>query len=439
MPYEFFLALRYLRSRRGTRRGWSAHVTALVAVLSIALGVAGLIVASALANGFQDEMRNKILRGTAHITLTRADHRLTTNRSALVAKLRGIRGVVDASATTYTGALLSTDEAATYAILRGIDRSAQHAIAEVQRALVAGSIEPLLEVRSPKVSEGSTDGLRKKEALFDAPGEESEELPVAEVVIGAELAARANLGVGDKAEIITGEGGGPLADRALQRRPVRVAGIFRFGLYEYDSTWVYLSFDQMGNGPGAPAPVISVEVADIYDTAAVGERVQAAAGGGWTAVDWRQANQALFAALALERRVVWLVILLIMVIAALNIMTTLVLVVVERRAEIAVLSTMGARPSNIISIFMLEGAFIGLIGTLSGVAFGLASCFIGDHFALVRLPADVYSISQVPFHPRARDVLLTAGVAFAVSLLATVYPAHAAARVRPAEALRYEG
>lgn len=443
MPYEIFLALRYLRSRRSTRRSWSAHITALVAVLSIALGVAGLIIALALANGFHDEMQDKILRGTAHITLARADNQPIADRTEFITKLRRITGVVDASTTTYAGALLSTDEAAMYAILRGVDRSAQRAVAEVQRALVAGSIEPLLRDTSAAGSGQWTVGSKSdkpllRDALDDLSGE-SEELPLAEAIIGVELARRANLRVGDAAEIIISEGAGPLGDHGLHRRPVHVAGIFRFGLYEYDSTWIYLSLDRLESEPGAPVSVISIEVADIYETPAVSERVRTAVGGGWTVVDWQQANQALFAALALERRVVWLVIWLIMVIAALNIMTTLVLVVVERRAEIAVLVTMGARPSNIISIFMLEGAFVGLIGTLAGVAFGLASCFIGDHFALVQLPADVYSISQVPFHPRARDVLLTSAIAFVVSLLATIYPAHTAARVRPAEALRYEG
>ncbi|MBA3442239.1 MAG: ABC transporter permease [Pyrinomonadaceae bacterium] len=436
MPYEIFLALRYLRSRRSTRRSWSAHITALVAVLSIALGVAGLITALALANGFRDEMQDKILRGTAHITLARADNQRITNHSALISELRSVTGVIDASATTYAGALLSTDQAAIYTILRGINCSAQRAVAEVQRALIAGSIEPLLHEASLVGSK--SDKPLRHDASNDLSGE-LEDLPLAEAIIGVELAARANLRVGDKAEIIISEVAGPLDDRALRRRPIRVAGIFRFGLYEYDSTWIYLSLDRLESGPEAPASVISIKVADIYNTPAVRERVRAAVGSGWTVVDWQQANQALFAALALERRVVWLVIVLIMVIAGLNITTTLVLVVVERRAEIAILATMGARPLNIISIFMLEGAFVGLIGTLAGITFGLSLCFIGDHFALIQLPADVYSISQVPFHPRARDVLLTAAIAFIVSLLATVYPARAAARARPAEALRYEG
>lgn len=443
MPYEIFLALRYLRSRRSTRRSWSAHITALVAVLSISLGVAGLITALALANGFRDEMQDKILRGTAHITLARADNQPITNHSALISELRSVTGVVDASATTYAGALLSTDQAAVYTILRGIDPSAQRAVDEVQRALIAGSIEPLLREASlvgsgQRAVSSKSDKSLRRDASNDLSGE-LEDLPLAEAIIGVELAKRANLRVGDKAEIIISEVAGTLDDRALRRRPIRVAGIFRFGLYEYDSTWIYLSLDRLESGPEAPASVISIEVADIYNTPAVRERVRAAVGSGWTVVDWQQANQALFAALALERRVVWLVIALIMVIAGLNITTTLVLVVVERRAEIAILATMGARPLNIISIFMLEGAFVGLIGTLAGITFGLSLCFIGDHFALIQLPADVYSISQVPFHPRARDVLLTAAIAFIVSLLATVYPARAAARAHPAEALRYEG
>ncbi len=158
----------------------------------------------------------------------------------------------------------------------------------------------------------------------------------------------------------------------------------------------------------------------------------------WAAVDWREANRPLFEALALERRTVALIIMLITVVAALNITTTLALVVVERRADIAVLSTVGARAPSVTLLFMIEGAVIGAVGALAGVALGLAACWAAERFQLVRLPPDVYSLSAVPLHPHAADVLAAALAAFAVSLLATLYPAWQAARVRPAEVLRYE-
>ncbi|HEY1402665.1 MAG TPA: FtsX-like permease family protein, partial [Pyrinomonadaceae bacterium] len=155
-------------------------------------------------------------------------------------------------------------------------------------------------------------------------------------------------------------------------------------------------------------------------------------------VDWQEANAPLFAALQLERRTVALIIALIMFVAALNITTTLALVVVERRADIAILGAMGARAQSIMLVFICEGAIIGATGAGLGVALGLAACFLGDRYELVSLPADVYSLSTIPFHPRARDVALAALAAFVISLLATIYPARAAARLKPAEALRYE-
>ncbi|MCA1557576.1 MAG: FtsX-like permease family protein, partial [Acidobacteria bacterium] len=211
------------------------------------------------------------------------------------------------------------------------------------------------------------------------------------------------------------------------------------GLYEYDATWVYVSLSVASQFSGEQQPsasAISLEVADIYDVGQVAERVRQRAGQDFTTVDWQEANRPLFAALALERRMGLFIIAIIILLAALNITTTLVLVVVERRADIAVLSAMGARTRSIMLLFIIEGALIGAIGAGLGVLLGLAASFIGDRYRLVSLPADVYSISSVPFHTRAQDVALAAAVAFVLSLLATIYPARTAARLRPAEALR---
>ena len=459
MPYELFLALRYLlRSKRGGRRA-SARVTALAGVAGIACGVGSLIFALALANGFQDEMRDKILRGTAHITLMRADGKSIADTRAVVARLRAVAGVIDAAPTTYTGALLSGNEGAAYTIVRGVEQTSERGVAEIRRTLIEGRVEPLFEATQEDGSRKRTGVDVKREGAgalnleeengspFDALGE-ADDAPPAPVIIGAELATRTGLGrVGDEGWLVTGEQTPEPPGLAPRARRVRVAGVFRSGLYEYDSAWIYLSLANASELEGATAAtdnssssasLISIETADIYQTTETAGRVRAALGANFKTVDWQEANAPLFAALQLERRTVALIIALIMFVAALNITTTLVLVVIERRADIAILGAMGARAQSIMLIFMCEGAIIGATGAVLGVALGLAACFFGEHFKLVSLPADVYSLSSIPFHPHARDVGLAALIAFIVSLLATIYPARAAARLRPAEALRYE-
>ena len=441
MPYELFLALRYLRSRR--RRGrTSARVTALVAVVGVACGVGALVVAMALANGFRDEMRDKILRGTAHVTLARADGRAVADWRSLAARLRAVEGVTEVTPTSYAGALLSGPGGASYAVVRGVDVSSARELAEIRRTLTAGAVEDLFgEV---------VDGVPARDLALrgatrdprDPAGPASSGGVGLPVVVGAELAARAGLrSVGDEGWLVLGEmSAGPRGFETRTRR-VRVAGLFRSGLHEYDSTWVYASLagaaDLAGAGVGGAA-VLSVETSDIYRANEVAARLRATLGADFTVVDWQEANRPLFAALELERRTVALIVALIVLVAALNITTTLVLVVVERRADIAVLGAMGARARSVLTIFVCEGAIIGAAGSLAGVALGLAACALGERYRLVRLPAEVYSLSFIPFHPRASETALAALAAFAVCLVATLYPARQAARTRPAEALRYE-
>jgi lipoprotein-releasing system permease protein len=194
----------------------------------------------------------------------------------------------------------------------------------------------------------------------------------------------------------------------------------------------------LSDAPAQSAPVISIETADIYRAPDVAARVRNLVGAEYAALDWQEANRPLFAALALERRVVGLIIALVLLVAALNITTTLVLVVVERRADIAILSAVGARARSVMAVFVAEGAVVGAVGALLGVVLGLLICYLGDRYRLVSLPAEVYSLSSIPFRPRAAETALAALAAFTVCVLATVYPARRAARMRPAEALRYE-
>lgn len=403
LPFEVFLALRHLRSRQRRR---AARATTVIAVVGIALGVAALIVALSLAKGFQTELRNKILRGTEHLTVMRSDGRAIENYGEVATQVREVDGVVAASATTYDGAMLIGPNSTAYAVLRGVDSASYPVNDDVQEMIVDGS---------------GTLGPDP-----DAPQY---------VVIGSELAARTGLKVGQMAEII-------LADTGLGARPtklsVQVTGIFRSGLYEYDSTWVYISLPALRVlHSGSPAAsVISVKADDIDRVKEVSARIKNRLGPGYTSVDWQEANRPLFTALAVERRIGIIIIGLIVLIAALNITTTLILLVLERRREIAILRAMGTARASIMSIFVVQGAVIGIAGAVTGVLVGAAGVWVANRYKLVSLPADVYSISEVPLTFQLRDVLLAASIAFLLSVLATLYPARAASKIRPAALLR---
>lgn len=408
MPYEIFLALRHLRSRQKRRL---ARVTALIAVVGIAVGVAALIVALALANGFRDEMRDKILRGTAPLTVMRSDGQSMPDYKEVAGRIASVAGVVTATGTTYDGAVVIGPRASAYAVVRGIDGTSAPAAADIARSLIAGSVDHVFETRS-----------------------QEQDYPA--VVLGAELAARTGLNVGDRAEIIAAHSG--FSSSNGRKRHVRVAGVFRSGLFEYDSTWIYLPLDTAAtfSGDAHAASVISVQVRNIYDVKQTGTKVRELLGGSYTTVDWQEANRPLFTALALERRIGVIIIALIILIAALNITTTMILIVMERRRDIAILNTMGATPRSIMSIFVIEGAIVGVLGAVAGATLGAIAILIANRYQLISLPAEVYSISNVPLNLHFRDMALAALVAFALSIVATIYPARAAARIRPAEMLR---
>jgi lipoprotein-releasing system permease protein len=397
MPYEVFLAFRYLRSRRKRRL---ARATSVAAILGICMGVAALIVAFALSNGFRDEMRDKILQGTAHLSVLRTDGRPIENYAELTSRVKQVGGVVSASATTYDGALARGSKGPGYAVIRGIEKEAAQSTGQWIRA---GSFEPVTAT-----------------------------LPscLPNAVVGADLAARIGISLGDDFEVISA--------RDSKTYRLHVAGVFRSGLFEYDSTWIYVGMETASKlaGTDHAATVISVQVQDIDNVKQVNAEVSKALGNSYTIVDWQQANQPLFAALALERRMGLFIISLIIAIATLNITTMLILVVVERRRDIAILNALGATRAGVMTVFIIEGAVIGAIGAVMGVVLGFLFCVIGNHYKLVSLPADVYSISNVPLIPKPGEMILAALVAFVLSVLATIYPARAASRLKPVEALR---
>jgi lipoprotein-releasing system permease protein len=370
----------------------------VAAVVGIAMGVAALIIAFALSNGFRDEMREKILQGTAHLSVIRTDGRAIENYAELASRLKQVNGVATASATTYDGALARGTKGSGYAVIRGVEKDVVQT-----RWLTEGSFGPLFET-SPA------------------------EIPNA--VVGADLATRIGLSLNDVFQVLP-------ANESTHRR-LRVAGIFRSGLFEYDSTWIYVRMETAGAfaGNNHAASVMSVQVHDVDKVKQVSADVSRALGNSYTIVDWQQANQPLFAALALERRMGLFIIGLIIAIATLNITTMLILVVVERRRDIAILNALGATRTGVMLLFIIEGAIVGAIGAAAGVVIGFIACAIGNHYKLVSLPADVYSISNVPLIARPSEMFVAALVAFVLSVLATIYPALAASRMRPVEALR---
>jgi lipoprotein-releasing system permease protein len=267
--------------------------------------------------------------------------------------------------------------------------------------------------------------------LFDLPAAGQPAIPNA--VVGADLAARLGVVVGDVFEIL------PASEAASGKpRRLKASGIFRSGLFEYDSTWIYVAFDTASDmtGNSHAAAVMSIQVSDPDNVKQVAANVSRLLGEGYNLIDWQQANQPLFSALALERRMGLFIIGLIVAIGTLNITTMLILVVVERRRDIAILRALGATRASMMLLFIIEGAVVGAIGAVAGVAIGLVTCLIANHYRLVSLPADVYSISNVPLTPRPLEIFFAALVAFVLSVLATIYPARAAARMRPVEALR---
>lgn len=384
------------------------------------MGVAALIVALALGNGFRDEMRDKILQGTEHLSVLRSDGRAIEDHATVVERLRQVDGVVSASVTTYDGALARGSKGSAYAVLRGIEVGNE---AQAQRWLIQGRIDPLFDVAN---ASGTSASQAVEPSVSKAVGPS-----VPQVVVGSELAAKIGVTTGDQFEVVAAEG-----NSSTHR--LRVAGVFRSGLFEYDATWIFLPLETVASfGPGEHAgSVISVQVNDADNVKQIAARVLSKLGDGYTVVDWQQANQPLFAALALERRMAAFIIGLIIAIAVLNITTMLILVVVERRRDIAILSTLGATRLGVMLVFMIEGAVVGAIGAVTGVLLGLAACLIANHYKLVSLPPDVYSISNVPLHANLNETLLAALIAFALSVLATIYPARNASRLRPVEVLR---
>ena len=416
MRFELFLAARYLRAKR--RQAVVGVVTA-ISVAGIAAGVAALIVALAITNGMSRDIQDRLLGSSAHVQLMRVQADGIRDWRPLVARLRQLPHVTAAAPGLYEQVLVARGARSGGALLEGIIPAEERTVSDLLQFATPGSAAQLNPTTQPISPENSA-------------------LPP--IVLGAGLADDVGAAIGDRVMIISPQGELTPYGIVPKYVPFRLAGTFHSGFYQYDSQTGFLRLADAQTLFSEPdvVSVISFKVDDLNRAAEIGTEIERAAGPGFMTTNWMEQNRELFRALKLEQVVTFIVIGLIVMVAALNILIALTMMVMEKTRDIAVMMSFGVEPAQIRRIFLLQGFLISLCGTVLGLALGYLAAWAGAHYHFIHLPADVYSIDTLPFAPRLIDGLIVAAVSIGISLLATLYPSSAAARILPAEALRYE-
>jgi lipoprotein-releasing system permease protein len=411
MPFELRIALRYLTARR--KQAFISVISA-ISVLGVVVGVMALMVALGLMTGLQREIRSKILGATAHISIFRSGNEPFDNYRDVVTKVRRVPRVLGAAPTVYGKGLMMTAGGSAVATMKGVVPAQERTVTDL----------------ASQVEEGQLDAL-------DHVGEGS--LPP--VLLGRDLASTLGVGVGDVVSVTSPNGRLSPYGMVPSIKKFRVAGTVHSGLYEFDAQWAYIPLavaQRLFTEGSDSASLVEVRIDDIYAVKEVAPHIVAALGEGHLTTDWIMMNQSLFSALWLEKVAIGITIGLIVMVAALNIVATLILLVMEKHKDIAILVSMGASRGAITRIFMLQGTVIGAVGTFTGAVLGWALCRVLDHYKLIRVPVDVYQISYVPFTLLPLDAATVIVGAVLICFLATIHPARGASRLDPAEALRYE-
>ena len=420
MPFELFIGLRYLKAKR---KSTFISIITFISTAGVALGVMALIVVLAVMTGFENDLKEKILGTNAHIVVIRSGTPMEEYR-AVIEKLKGFTGVQAATPFIYNQVMLSSGKNVSGVVLRGIDVVTDRQVTRLSKSIVEGSIDALETHMGPGTD--TTPGL----------------------MVGKELAKHLNLFLGDKVNVISPMGSITPLGMMPRMKPFRLTGIFNTGMFEYDSTLAYVSLDQAQRffDLGDTVTGIQLKVEDVYHTDELARSINQKMGRNYYARDWMQMNKNILFALKTEKIVMFIILTLIVLVAAFGIASTLFMVVMEKTRDIAILKSMGATATSIMKIFVLEGLIIGIIGTIAGVISGLLIALnlepiitliqkvTGQNF----FNKDIYYLDHFPSLVVPSDVLLISVTAILISFLATLYPAWQASRMLPAEALRYE-
>jgi lipoprotein-releasing system permease protein len=408
MRFELFVAVRYLRAKR---RQAVVGVITLISIAGVAAGVASLIIALAITNGMRRDLQDRLLGSTAHVQLMRVASDGIRDWRPLTARLQQLPHVKAVAPGLYEQVLISHGARSGGALIEGIVPAQERTVSDLLSTVTMGSA-----------------------AALDTQGETPPP-----IVIGHDLADTIDARVGTTVLVTSPQGELTPLGLIPKFQRFRVAGIFHSGFYQYDSAMAFTSLADAQRLFGEPdvVSVLSFKVDDLDRADQIGRSIEQAAGPGFLTTNWMEQNRPLFRALKLEQVVTFIVIGLIVCVAALNILTALTMMVMEKTRDIAVMMSFGVQPRQVRMIFLLQGLLIGLTGTILGLMAGYGLSWLGGHYRFP-LSAEVYSIDYLPFAARWTDGLIVGGVSLAVSLLATLYPSGSAARVLPAQALRYE-
>ncbi len=450
MRFELFVATRYLRAKR--RQAFIGIITG-ISILGVAAGVASLIVALAVNNGFRQDLQARLLGSTAHISLLRVESDGMRDWRPLLEKLSKQPHVLAAAPAIYEQVLISRGPRARGAVLKGMLPQYERRVSDLLKTVTAGSAAALEETSVVPGLRPGLDGAEPRPHTNNLPAQSPDDLAGVQqrvaamppIILGKDMAEEIGATVGSVVLVTSPQGELTPFGMVPKYIRFRVAGIFNSGFFDYDSSWAFirLSDAQQLFGLGDVISVIQFKIDDIYLAGDVARALEQAAdlssgSHGFMATSWMEQNKPLFRALRLERVVTFITIGLIVFVAALNILISLIMMVMEKTKDIAVLMSLGTKKAQIRRVFIAQGVLIGVIGTAIGLVLGYAISWAGGHYHFISLSPEVYSIDYVPFAPRLIDGVIVALVSVGISFVATIYPSWSAARILPAEALRYE-